>query len=302
MNSSSILIIELWFIPFDILMIICTIIVILIATIFLIIIILDKTCHTIIMMHVANSCLVELIYAIQLLGVAIFALKNDLQQIQYQDSLCIFRAYIGYVAYGMQNYSYLLQAIYRYITVVYPSYLFYQSTRVQGLLICITWIFDIIYPIIYVIKDQIKYIIDDQMCQMPLRFSFYTIYNAIYVYGIPIILIMVIYFKLLRYVHEMNKHIIPTNILLRAQRELKMIQHIIIIVMILFAIGFPYAIFILMAFFNSVPKYHFRIAFFFVDTLLVLVMIAIYYFTDPLKQSIMKRIKRRPNVVGIIVI
>ncbi|CAF4305098.1 unnamed protein product, partial [Adineta steineri] len=72
------------------------------------------------MMLVANSCLAQLIFGSDMLAMAIFTFHNDLKKIKYQDSLCIFRGYLGYVATILQNHSYLLQAAYRYITVVYP--------------------------------------------------------------------------------------------------------------------------------------------------------------------------------------
>ena len=110
-------------------------------------------------------------------------------------------------------------------------------------------------------------------------------------------MIILIYFKLVRYVHGMNKRTAPINTLFRAQRELKMVHRIVSLVTIIMATGVPYTIFVLMSFFNRVPKYHFRIAFLFVDLSLVFVMITLFQFTDPLKTSIMKRIKPRPNVV-----
>ncbi|CAF4769894.1 unnamed protein product, partial [Rotaria sp. Silwood2] len=109
--------------------------------------------------------------------------------------------------------------------------------------------------------------------------------------------VMLIYFKLIRYVQDMSKHVIPTNTLYRAQRELKMVRRIVILIMGIVTIGFPYALFIFISFFTTPPKYHFRIAYIFVDTSLAFVMIALFQFTEPLKISIMKRITRQVNVV-----
>ena len=182
-NNLTTINIESWFIPFDIFNVICLILVIILAIIFLFIIIIDKTCHTVPMMLVANSCLAELIFASDLLGMAVFTLENDLKQIQYQDSLCIFRGYMTYIACSLQNYSYLLQAIYRYVVVVYPARLIYQSARFQIFLICLTWICGIIYPIPIVFTDQIKYDVDNQICQMPLHLSFLNYFQCmLYLY------------------------------------------------------------------------------------------------------------------------
>ncbi|CAF4124960.1 unnamed protein product [Rotaria sp. Silwood2] len=59
----------------------------------------------------------------------------------------------------------------------------------------------------------------------------------------------------------MSKHVTPVNRLFHAQRELRMIRRIVSLVFILVALGFPYQTFIIMSFFNSAPKYHFRLAF-----------------------------------------
>ncbi|CAF1181561.1 unnamed protein product [Rotaria sordida] len=296
-NYSTIINIESWFIPFDILMIMCTVLAIVLALIFLLTIILDKTCHTVPMMLVANSCLAEFMFGSDVLGMALFTFQNDFHQIYYPDSLCIFRGYLGYIVTILQNYSFLLQAIYRYIIVIYPTRLFWQSIRFQVYLILATWIFGFICPLPYVFSHEIKYNIDNQICQIPLQLSFLTIYNALCVYMIPVLLIILIYFKLVRYIQDMRKHVTPANILYRAQLELKMVRRIVILVMGIVTIGFPYALFVFISFFTTPPKYHFRIAYIFVDTSMAFVMIALFQFTEPLKISIMKRIIRQTNVI-----
>jgi hypothetical protein len=107
-------------------MMVDAILAIIVALIFLIIIALDKTCHTVPMMLITNSCLAELIFASILLWMAVVTTQNDLEQIEYEDPLCIFRSYLEYVGYALQNYSYFLQAIYRYIIVVHPTYFIYS--------------------------------------------------------------------------------------------------------------------------------------------------------------------------------
>jgi hypothetical protein len=296
-TNATIINIQSWFIPLDVLKLICLILVIILAVIFLFIVAIDRTCHTVPMMLVANSCLAELIFGSTLLGMAVFTLENDLKQIQYQDSLCIFLGYMGFVSGALQNYSYLLQAIYRYIVVVYPARLAYQSARFQILLICLTWICGIVYPIPIVFTDQIKYDVDNQICQMPLRLSFLIIFNACYTYMIPVGAIVLIYFRMVRYVKQMSKRVATINTLRRAQRELKMIRRIIRLISILLSLGIPFTIFTFMSFFNSAPKYSFRIAYIFIDVSLALVMIVLFQNTDPVKTFVMKKIHWRSNTI-----
>ncbi|CAF1035508.1 unnamed protein product [Adineta steineri] len=294
-NNDSIAIdIEPWFIPIDIFKISCAIIAIILALIFLHIILFEKSCHTVPMLLVSNSYLAQLIYAIDVLLIALFTLQNDRKQNQFGYSFCILGGSISYAITMIQMYSYLLQAIYRYITVMYPSRLFWQSVRLQTILIIITWICGTIYIIVLIFTNQIIYLIDDQICQMPLRLSFLTIFNALYIYMFPLGAIMVTYFKMVLYVREMGKRATPANTLIRAQRELRMIHRIVTLVLFLMILGVPYVLFILMSFFNSAPKYHFRIAYIFIVISLVFMMIALFQIAEPLKASIMKKLRRRP--------
>jgi hypothetical protein len=272
-------------------MIVCIIVAIILSLTFLIIIIFDKTCQTVPMILVANSCIAALTVTSDMLGMAIFTLINDLKQIQFEDRFCSFRGYLAYASLSVLNYSFLLQAFYRYVTVVYPTRLFWKSRRNQGLLICLTWLIGFAYPVPAIFIVKIIYNVDNQICQVPLGLNFSIIYLSHCIYAIPTSMIIFIYFKLFRYIHQIRKHVAPANILSRAQRELKMVRQTVILVIILVIIGFPYFLFILMSFFTTVYKYHFRIAYIFVYTSLALEMIFLLQFTEPLKTSIMKRIR-----------
>jgi hypothetical protein len=296
-NNLTTINIESWFIPFGILSITSLSLVIILAALFLFIVTIDKTCHTVPMMLVANSCLTELIFASTLLGMAVFTLENDLKQIQYQDSLCVFRGYMGLAAGSLQYYSYLLQAIYRYVLVVYPACLTYSSARSQILVICLTWICAIIYPIPILFTNQFKYDVDNQICQVPFRLSVLIIFNASYVFMIPVGGVMLIYFHMVRYVKQMSKRVTPVNTLSHAERELKMVYRIVLLLSILLTFGLPYTIFLFMGLFDRAPKYDFRLAYTFIDGFLVIVIIALFQFTDPVKTSLMKKINQRPNTI-----
>ncbi|CAF3836434.1 unnamed protein product [Adineta steineri] len=264
-SNSSTINTESWFIPLDIINLIFLILVIILGVVFLFIFIIDKTCHTVPVMLVASSCLAKLLFAIDLFGMVIWSLKNDVKQISYQDSLCIFRGYFGHVTIVAQLHSYLLQAIYRYITVIYPTRLFWQRKQVQGFLIGVTWMCAFIFIIPHVVTGEIQYNADNQICETPF---------------------------------QINKRATIVNTVSRAQQELRMVHRIVILVMILLVLGVPYTIFVIMGFFTEPPKYHFRIAFTFVYISLVFIMITLFQFTDPVKTYIMKKIKRQSNIIA----
>jgi len=257
----------------------------------------DKTCHTVSMMLVANSYVASLVAACVLLSLCIFTLQNDLKQIYYQDSLCVFRGYLDYVISALFIHSFLIQASHRYVTVVHPTRLFWLSAKCQALVICGMWIFAFIFPFVFLLTGEIIYNVDNQICQLPFRFSFSLIYGSLYIYIIPILMIIFLYLKLILHVKQMSKRATPVNTLFRAKRELKMVQRTVHLINILIIIGFPYTLFIFMSFFDSAPKYHFRIAFLSIDIALVFVIITLSMFTDPVKASVMKIINVQPNMV-----
>ncbi|CAF0842153.1 unnamed protein product [Adineta steineri] len=291
---------QAWFIPIDILLIICLTLAIILAMIFLFIVFIDSSCQTVAMILIANSCFSGLSLAVALLWSTIVTFHNDLNQIQYQDATCIMRAYFIYVTFAALCYSLLLQAIYRYIIVIYPNRLSWQSKQRQLFLICLSWIFVFLYAVPVLLKGDIRYEVDDQICQMPLHLAVITVYNSICVYFVPVSGIIFIYVKIVLYVKEMGKNVTTANSLFRAQRELKMVHRIGILISILLGLGVPYASFLFMGFFTSPPKYHYRIAYIFIDISLVFVIITLFKFTDPIKLAIRKRINRRTNVIATI--
>ncbi len=116
-------------------------------------------------------------------------------------------------------------------------------------------------------------------------------------YTIPITITVFLYFKLIYYVKQMSKRVTSANVLYRAQRELNMIRRVVILVMILFAFGIPDCVFFMMIVFNDKQLYDWRIGSVSMDVSVSMISIVLIQFTEPLKTAIMKRIKRRPNMV-----
>jgi hypothetical protein len=296
-NISITRVVEPWFIPLDIFSIICTIFAVGLATLFLLVIIFDKRCHTVPMMLIANTCLAELICGVDIFAMTVFALVNDLKKTQYQDSLCVFRGYLSISSSAIQYYSFVIEATYRYTIVIYPNNLVRKSLRTQILLIGATWMFGFVFPLPFIFTGDYTYDVENQLCQIPLPLSITIIFTAFCVYLIPMNMIIFIYLKLIRYVKETSKRVTPVNTLARAQRELKMVHRIVMLVSILSAPGLPQLVFILMSFFTSPPKYDLRIVLAFIDVALVSVMVALFQFTDTLKTSVKKFLQGRPNTV-----
>ena len=292
---------ETWFIPVDLLMIFSTALAVLFAVTFLLTILLHRTWHTVSMMLIANSCFAEVIFAGVMFSMAVSTFRNDLHGSRSPDSFCVARGFLGYVATVLQNYSYLLQACYRYIVVVHPNRLFWQSAKFQTFLIALTWLFGFFCAVLYASTGEIKYDLDNQICQMPLQYSFLTFLNPVTLYVIPILLIMSIYMKLVIYVREMNTHVTPVNTSLRGKRECRMVRRIVILVSGITILGFPYTTFCFISLFTTPPKYHFRIAYIFVDLSLLFVISALFQFTESLKTFFWRRSNERGDLFQSVV-
>lgn len=297
LNESQSIQMESWFIPIDILSISVIVVIICLSIIYLLIIIFDKTTHTVAMMLVANSCLIQLILGITMLGNSIFRFENDLKQIQHEDRFCAFRGYLTYALSAVQNYSYLLQSFYRYKIVRHPTRIFWQRRKIQLSFIIVSWLFALIFPLPPLVTGQIQYIVDDQICQVPLTLSFTMPFHAFCIYLMPISMIIFVYSKIVRYVHGINGRTIVINTIIRAKRELRMIRRISLLIIILATIEFPYALFVFMGFFTKPPRYHFRIAWIFMDISSLVVTIVLFLFTEPFQISIKKLLKFRRNLI-----
>lgn len=289
-----------WHIPIDIISIIFCSISILLANLYLFVIIYHKMYEKISMSLVAYSCFSELVFSIGKLCSIIYVLQNDLQGIAYYDVRCLIYAYISYTGMAMQNYSYLLQAMYRYVLVVYPTRLFYRSVRFQYVLIILVCLVAMIYPIILIVTKEIKYNIEDQICQIPFQLSFINLYNMFFMYFIPIGVISLIYIKMVRYVRNMGRNVTTVNRFYRAQRELRLIQRIVLLVSIIVALGIPYSLFNLLSYFNRPQKDQIRISYAFVDASVLLIMVIIFVVTKSLRESFMKTFTTQRMIVASI--
>ena len=288
---------ESWFIPIDIITCIFVLLGVILVMIYLLIIIFDRTCHTVPMLLVGNSCLIGFLFGINLCSLSLTTLIKDIYLRFESDRWCSINAYIGYSTCSNFNISFLLQAIYRYVRVVHPNHLAYQSIKFQLVLIILTWISSFLYHVKYFFSDEIIYNSDNQVCQLPLRLTFSMFYMSIYTYFAPVSLTFFIYLRLVLYVRKMSQRITPVNTLLRAKNELQMLQRTTILVMLLIIYCFPYAVFMFWSFFTSPPKYSFRIAYAFIYPSYFIAMVILFQFTDPLKTSIKKRFLRTQNIV-----
>jgi hypothetical protein len=287
-NSSMPIDSAIWFVPLDIVMLILAIFVIICGLLLLVFLLFDRTCRTASTLLLSHSCIVGIFFALVMFHMTLFTLQRDLQQRAEEDALCIFRGYLDYCTAALQNHSFALHAVHRYMTVVHPSFRLWQSIRFQTILIMIKWIFfmSLFVPLLW--RHDIRYNSDNQICQIPLTLPLPALYVTFLIFVSPVTIIIVVYYKLLRYVRSMGQHITPVNRLFRTKRQLKMIRRICVLINALLFLALPYTTFIVLSFVTVVPKYHFRIIFAFIYVASSLMMCSLFSHTNTARRTAVK--------------
>lgn len=288
---------EPWFILVDVLAIIALVSAIVLAIIFLAIVASNRTCQTVSIFLTCNTCMAEIFFGCSMLSIAVFSLENDRKRRIYQDSLCLVRDYLGYVGTALLLYSLTLQAIYRYIIVVYPARLSWQTVSVQGMLACFFWIFSITLLLPWLLTGVATYDVDNQACLLPFQLSIPIIYNVSVVYLIPLCIIILIYTELVRYVRQMDiRTTSSSQTIFQARRELAMVRRIVALISILVIFGLPFTLFMVLSFITTPPRYHYRFSLLFGDLFQGVLMVALFKFSQPVLDVLLKFKRRVSNV------
>ena len=155
------------------------------------------------MMLVANSCLAGFLLGSDILAMIVFALHNDLKEIQYQDSTFVF---------SMLFWICCMRFTELFLFII--SHLSANGHCLSNTIVLanssntiITHWFDMdflpfYFPLAFLFTDEIIYDVENQMCQVPLRLSFSILFLTCCIYNIPISLTMLIYFKLVSICEE----------------------------------------------------------------------------------------------------
>lgn len=110
-----------WIILLDVLQVTLDIVAVIVGVVFVSVIIIDKLYTRVSLVLAANSCLVELLFSICMCSMNTLTLYYDIKKINSSDWFCMLLGYLSFTTVGLQYYTYLLQAMYRYILAIYPT-------------------------------------------------------------------------------------------------------------------------------------------------------------------------------------
>lgn len=215
----------------------------------------SRRCRTLNTLLVLNSTIGGLIFNVTNLSQAIYQLISD-----GNDLLCSFRGLILAAGTGLLYHTLCIQPLYRLFVTVFSTRRYLITTRFISCLVIIQWIFTIIYGIPIFIAGRITYRIVDRICFIDL---------GIFNYVLPLALINGIYLRIIKYMKQTASSTAvrqSTSEQQRRRREIRLIRCILMIVIILFIMGFPYLLFFLIFQFNQslVPNNIYTICSFFI--------------------------------------
>ncbi|CAF4463202.1 unnamed protein product [Rotaria sp. Silwood2] len=242
----------------------------------------------------SNTFLSALTYSSAHFAIAISALRSDIVvtdgvRNRLYNRFCMSSAFVFYGGCALLYYSYVIEAMQRFARVVLYDYRWLHKRRVQLLFIIFQWLFCILGTFMPLfITNQLQYDIYMNMCIIPIRSSGWTMYYAIFCYTLPLVLIVIFYHHLIQYIITVRSRVsacrISGSVVVTAQRQLTLIQRVIVLVSILIAGGLPYIAFIFMGFWMDPPVYQFRISFLCVDIALASVVCAMFCYSKDIKR------------------
>ncbi|CAF1230565.1 unnamed protein product [Adineta steineri] len=186
----------------------------------------------------ANIYISIFLCSIILILLNIQTLLGDLYDLNFDSTPCVFLGYINAVLICNLYYGFTGQALYRLYRIVYSTYrwfhvywLYIIAVPVQFIIACL-----IMCPLFF--RHDIIYIPDLHQCFIPNHNTLGTIWIIVFMYGLPILCLLVIYIHITIHIRQQSTN--QTLAVKRRQaRDFVVIRRIIILNSILFILGVP---------------------------------------------------------------
>ena len=274
----------------------------LIALIFLsMVLVHPRRCFNFPTLLACNTCLAIFLFAGTNLAIAVQMYVWDQQIIVTADVLCPIRAYLHYATTALMYYSYILQALQRYCRIKGINII---NTRTRQLiLIIIQWIIAFAFDLPILLTGHLDKLLSDNMCFLPTYEAGLQVYTAGLMFGIPNIVVTVLYRNLVSYVRTST---LTTTIISQRQmsRDVTMVRRIVLLISLLIFCGIPFCTFLLIAWTDSsrLPSYHLHASFLSLNASLPIMLASLLWITPDLRQvllSMISKVRPQPQIVFI---
>lgn len=175
-----------------------------------------------------------------MLTMAIYHLIGDLNFTVDIDNVgCRIRTYFTFIGYCGFYYSFVLQAMFRLFRVVFYRRKDLQSRHFFIIAISFQWLLASVLPLANLLPGDYEYLAGQYKCWFSFENVRGLLVALLLVYTIPIVSIIIMYIRILRYVRQ-NNHIQQRSE--GNKRDVLVLQRIVVLLMFTVAVGLPTAI------------------------------------------------------------
>ncbi|CAF1182368.1 unnamed protein product [Adineta steineri] len=198
----------------------------------------NRQCHTLHNCLVLNSTVAGLIINIIYMCQGIYQLSDV-----GDDILCRFRGLLLQMGTGLLYHTLCVQAFHRLFVTVYSTKRYFQTKSFNIYMVIIQWVISCSFGLPVFLTGQMKYYAEVRMCQVSIDETLSSIYFTLIIFVFPLLTIIFIYIHIVKYMKQ-NSHSTTKRLNItghhRHHSELRLIRRILIIVIVLFLLGFPY--------------------------------------------------------------
>lgn len=220
----------------------CMLLTIIFASVTLILIVCIQRLHTVTHLLVCNGAIASIFYCIvQSVNYSFLAFLPW----KTSDISCRWRGYFSYMTVVAIVYSYLAQAISRFLILILSSkYRWVTSFRTHRILLLINWILVVCLPLPSLLTNDI-YFRPTSLCWVPKEYTLHLAYIIIVDYLIPTLLLIAIYIYIYCRVKRRRIDVFITMGKHRSNRDLEVLYNIMILFSIYILGALPLIIYIL---------------------------------------------------------
>lgn len=221
---------------------ICILIALFLAGVILALIICIKRLHTVTHLLVCNAAIASIFYCVvQSINYIFLAFLRW----ETGDFSCRWRGYFGYMTVAAIVYSYLAQAISRFLIAILSfKYRWAASFKTHRILLLVKWILVISLPLPALVTEDI-YHRAMSLCWVPKEYTLHLAYTIIAYYLIPTLFILAIYIYIYLRVKRRKNRVFVIKRNYTSNRDLELLFNIVILFMIYIFGALPAIIYII---------------------------------------------------------
>lgn len=162
--------------------------------------------------------------------------------VSFDGWVCTFKAYVLYTSGCVYFFSFLLQSIYRFCRIVYPTRILFQSFRPYAIVSVGMWFLGAILLLPSYFIGAIEYLPEDYHCQFPTTDLRGSLVGLSIIFLMPFILTLICYFYTMYYVRSRTSALITINRYRNVRRDLIVLSRLVFLFTFITAVALPHVV------------------------------------------------------------